>query len=144
MASQARNALLVVGLLGVVVAGGLFVLAYDRRPFGLIGPVVEAVLLSLVMGPLLALSVSLQHRFDVEHYVRDRAAAGVGLDLARVVIVASLFGIASGLILGFVTEAPLIRIAVTAIVEYFSAFWVFSMANADYYDDRHIRRAIGR
>lgn len=144
MGWQARNVLLVVGLTGVVVFGGILVFFLEQRPFGLIPPVVEAVLLALVMGPLLLLSVSLQGRFDVESYLLDREATGVVLDIGRVIAVAALFGIAVGLLLGFLTDAPIVRIGIVALVEYFSAFWVFSLANVRYYDDRHIRRALGR
>ncbi len=132
------------GLVGTLVFGLIFVLFHDTEPFGLVPPVVEAVLLSLVIVPLLYLSIAMRTRFDQEGYVRTRGRVGILSDISRMLLACAMLGIAIGLLSAFLFESTNLRIVLIGIIEYFTAFWVFSLANAAHYDDQHIRKAFGR
>ena len=144
MSPSIRYTMGLAGLIGTIICGLIFILFRHVEPFGIVPPVVEAVLIAFAMAPLLYLSISMRSRFDQEGYVRVRGQRGIVADIVRIIVVCAMFGMAVGLLSAFFLESTTVRIGLILLVEYFTAFWVFSMANAEHYDDRHLRKALGR
>ena len=136
--------MILAGVSGVLVFGLLFVLLHEYRPFGILPPIVEAVLLAPIMPSIILVSIASQSRFNHVGYVRANGRTGVLKDLLVAAIGCACFGVVVGLLGAFVEFGQSGRLISIAVVEYFSAIWIFAMANNQYYDTKKLRQLFDR
>lgn len=134
-----RQLMVVVGIIGIFGFGLVFLELHETRPFGLLPPIVEAITMAPIMAAAIVFSTGFKTGFDHEWYLRERGRIGLAADLIRSTLGCAFFGIAVGLLIGLLGVDPPWRLLAIAFIEYFSAFWIFAMANARFFDDRRLR-----
>lgn len=142
MAVTIRLRLVLVGIVGLVAFAGLLVWSLDRTPFGLLPPIVEAIVVAPVILSILSLNIALQSNFDHEAYVHEMGALGIGVEYVRIGASAAFIGIAVGILIGFTGLATPWRVLIIGIVEYLVTTFVFAVANKRHYDDSQFRDAL--
>lgn len=142
MAQSIRRRLLVVGLIGVVLTMFGFLTLVELRPFGVLPPILEGAGIAPIIAMVVLLNIVLQSKFDVDRYVRERGRRYIVFEFIRIALACAFFGIAIGLILGYTGLGQLFRVGIVFIIEYFAGFFIFAMANADFYDDERFRELV--